>query len=270
MVRRPLLAVALLALLTPVVTAVPSAGAASTGPAGFSDALVLSLPTPTAMAWTPDGRMLLTQKTGEVRVVRDGVLKPAPALVLGSRLCTNGERGLEGMVIDPAFATNHYVYLFWTHNRYGSCATASSKAPRNRVARYVLGDNDLINPASEKVLVDWIRSPAAVHIAGDLQFGADGLLYISTGDGGCTIGDPTRCAALNTNSRGWTSPTARSCASPPAAPYRCRTHLPTPPELATAPTRPACPPAPARARRPSPPASAIPTASSSAREPTTS
>jgi len=198
---RRLITLPLLVLLTPLIVGAPSAGAASAGPAGFSDSLVLSLPFPTGMSWTPDGRMLLTQDTGQVSVVRSGALKPTPALALGARLCSGGERGLNSIVVDPAFASNRYVYLYWSHNRFNDCGNNSSKTPRNRVTRYVLGDNDIIDPATEKVLVDWIKSPITSHNGGDLHFGIDGLLYVSTGDGGCTIGDPTRCAALNTNSR---------------------------------------------------------------------
>ncbi len=198
---RALLVLPLLMLAAPIVGGAQSAGAAPTGPPGFSDSLVLALPFPTGIAWTPDGRMLLIQDTGQVRVVRNGVLKTTPALALGARLCSSGARGLAGIVVDPSFTTNRFVYLHWSHNRFNFCGTASSQTPRSRVTRHILGDNDIIDPASEKVLVDWIKSPDTNHDGGDLHFGVDGLLYISVGDGGCTIGDPTRCAALNTNSR---------------------------------------------------------------------
>ncbi|MGB9376923.1 MAG: PQQ-dependent sugar dehydrogenase [Mycobacteriales bacterium] len=195
------LAGALVALLLPIVSSAAPALAASSGPAGFSDSLVVSVPNPTGIAWTPDGRMLLTQDNGQVRVVRNGVLKATPALALGARVCTGGERGLSSIAVDPVFPTNHYVYLFWSFNKYNDCGTTAGTTPPSRVARYVLGDNDIIAPATEKVIVDGIASPSTTHLAGDLHFGADGLLYISTGDGGCTIGDPTKCASLNTNSR---------------------------------------------------------------------
>ncbi len=172
-----------------------------TAPAGFSDTVVHKVTTPTALAWTPDGRMLIAQDGGQLRVVRDGQLLTTPALNFGSRICTQGERGLLGVAVDPRFATNHFVYLYWTHNAHGFCGEGGPDTPENRVTRHVLGDNDRISLSSEKVLVDHIPSQRFIHNAGDLHFGADELLYVSVGDGGCVLGDPTRCGALNTNSR---------------------------------------------------------------------
>ncbi|HVQ87783.1 MAG TPA: PQQ-dependent sugar dehydrogenase, partial [Actinomycetes bacterium] len=54
---------------------------------------------------------------------------------------------------------------------------------------------------SAKTLIDNLPSPSAHHQAGDLHFGANNLLYVSVGDGSCTIGTPDACAELNTNSR---------------------------------------------------------------------
>ena len=204
--RLPFLAAALLGpLLSPLsamsAPAPATAAAAGTVPAGFSDTVVHSLAAPTAMAFTPDGRMLITQDGGQLRVARSGQLLATPALNLGSRICAGGERGLLGVAVDPSFATNHFVYLYWTHNAHGFCGQDGPSTPENRVTRYVLGDNDRISVSSEKVLVDHIPSQRINHNAGDLNFGADGLLYVSVGDGGCTLGDSTKCGPLNTNSR---------------------------------------------------------------------
>ena len=177
------------------------ASAALTAPSGFSDTLVYSLAAPTAIAFTPDGRMLIAQDSGQLRVARRGQLLATPALNLGSRVCSGGERGLLGVAVDPKFATNHFVYLYWTHNVHGYCGQEGPDTPENRVTRYVLGDNDRIALSSEKVLVDHIASQRFNHNAGDLNFGADGLLYVSVGDGGCVLGGSTLCGALNTNSR---------------------------------------------------------------------
>ncbi|HEU0104424.1 MAG TPA: PQQ-dependent sugar dehydrogenase [Mycobacteriales bacterium] len=193
----------LLVLLAPSLAVLaPTGPAAAATPPGFSDTTVLSLASPTSMDWTPDGRMLLTQDSGQLRVARGGTLLPEPALDLSARLCTFGERGLAGLLVDPDFAANHWVYLYWTHNAHDSCGEGDpATTPVNRVTRHTLGDDDRVDPASERVIVDHLPSPATNHNGGDLHMGADGLLYVTVGDGGCKIGDPGRCAAENPNSR---------------------------------------------------------------------
>ena len=182
----------------PTLADAPPAAAA---PVAFSDTVVTTVAAPTAMAWTPDGRMLVAQDGGQLRVVRDGQLLATPALNLTSRICSGGERGLLGVGVDPRFATNRFVYLYWTHNAHGYCGQEGPDTPENRVTRYTLGDNSVVVAGSERVLVDHIPSERINHNAGDLNFGADQLLYISVGDGGCVLDDSTRCGPLNTNSR---------------------------------------------------------------------
>jgi PKD repeat protein len=65
----------------------------------------------------------------------------------------------------------------------------------------VLSDSDVIDPASETVLVDNIPSPNGMHNAGDLGFGPDGYLYASVGDGGCDFRGDSGCGLLNDASR---------------------------------------------------------------------
>ena len=175
--------------------------AAAGAPAGFTDTPAYTVTTPTALASTPDGRLLITQDAGRLRVVRNGVLLTTPAINLQARACTRGERGLLGVAVDPLFATNHFIYLYWTFNKNDFCGVGSPLTPVNRIARYQLGDSDRVVAGSERVIVDNIASPATNHNAGDLRFGADGLLYATTGDGGCKIGDPSLCGSLNPNSR---------------------------------------------------------------------
>jgi glucose/arabinose dehydrogenase len=171
-------------------------------PAQFADEAVASVGSPTALAFLPDGRLLVTTQPGRLRVVRAGALVATPALDLSSRVCANSERGMLGVAVDPSFATNHFIYLYWTFNKFNTCATNSPQSPLNRVARYVLGDNDVVDPNTERVLIDNIPSPAGNHNAGDLHFGPDGFLYVSVGDGGCKLGDASRCGGNgNDNAR---------------------------------------------------------------------
>lgn len=161
--------------------------AAATLPADFEDALVTSVGGPTAIAFTPDNRLLITTQVGQVRVYQNGTLLPTPALDLGFKLCSNFERGLLGVAVDPNFNSNRYVYFYYTFNKFNTCPTGQPTNPSNpvnRVSRFVLADNNTINIATETVLIDNIVSANGNHNAGDLQFGKDNLLYISSGDGG--------------------------------------------------------------------------------------
>jgi glucose/arabinose dehydrogenase len=166
-----------------VVAAGPVAAAhAVTLPPGFADEPVATVGAPTALAFLPSGDMLITAQPGTLRVrTQAGVMTTALTL---SRICTNSERGLLGVAVDPAFALNGFIYLYYTFNRFNTCPTSGSSTPVNRVSRFRL-QAGTVDPASEVVLVDNIHSPAGNHNGGDLQFGKDGNLYVSVGDGGC-------------------------------------------------------------------------------------
>ncbi len=175
-------------LLIALLTAARPAEAVPTLPAGFQDELVTPIDRPMAVAFVPDGRILIARFPGVVRLYKNGSLDPVatPALTISAKTCSDGERGLMSVEVDPQFETNHYIYLYYTFKNNGtSCPIGSNTSPVNRVSRFVLGDNDLINPASEVVLIDGIPAMADYHIGADLQFGKDGFLYVSTGDGGC-------------------------------------------------------------------------------------
>ena len=189
---------ALFAGLLPILFDAKTAAAAV--PDGFEDKIVTSLDAPTALAFTPDERMLVTSKSGQLRVYKDGALLETPALNLSSEVCSNSERGLLGVAVDPDFASNNYVYVYYTYKKHGVCETNTSRSPVNRVSRFVMS-GDTLDPASEEVLVDNIPSPNGNHNAGDVKFGKDGYLYISVGDGGCDYAEKTRCQYENNASR---------------------------------------------------------------------
>ena len=107
-------------------------------PPGFADSLVANVELPTALAFTPDGRLLITTQPGVLHVYRGGELLPRPALDLSALVCTERERGMLGVAVDPQFAANHFVYLYYTFKKFGGCDIQSPKAPVNRVSRFTL------------------------------------------------------------------------------------------------------------------------------------
>ncbi len=196
----------------------------ATLPSGFGDAVVVGNGTiatattnpnfggPTGLAFAPDGRLLITTQGGRLWVVRFDVAGTptafTQALQLGAggfpALCSNSERGLLGVAVDPAFLSNNYLYLFYTFNKFNSCPTgnpSSASNPVNRIVRVTLAASDTVAPASHLVLADNIPTPNGNHNGGDLHFGIDGYLYASTGDGGCALPPASGCQASNANSR---------------------------------------------------------------------
>lgn len=171
--------------LRPTAAQEPPPEGALAVPAGFSDALLAdNIGGPTALAFTPDNRMLVTTQGGQIRVHSlAGALLNTAFTFSSTVLCSNFERGLLGIAVDPNFAGNNYLYLYYTF-RNGASQCSGSSQPVNRVSRFILPPNNTINANSETVLVDNIPSNNGNHNAGDLNFGKDGLLYIATGDAG--------------------------------------------------------------------------------------
>jgi glucose/arabinose dehydrogenase len=192
------------ALLVGLVACLVYAGPVTALPAGFTDTKVTDVPFPTALAFTPDGRMLVTSKPGQVHVYDQGGTELS-SFTVPEDVCSNLERGLLGVAVDPNFVdTGHnYVYLYYTYNKYDACPEkqpARNDNPVNRVSRFTMSGNTL-DPASKEVLIDDIPSPNGNHNAGDLHFGNDGNLYVSVGDGGCNYFMPGKCQYFNAASR---------------------------------------------------------------------
>src|SRR5688572_11429394 len=143
-------------------------------PDGFTESLVVSgVSNPTAMGFAPDGRLFVSQQDGNLRVVKDGQLLSKPFVKVAAQHV--GERGLFGIAFDPSFASNKYVYVFYTR-------ADSSGVARNRVSRFT-ASGDVAVADSERVLLegDPLTSYTG-HNSGALHFGADGKLYVTIGD----------------------------------------------------------------------------------------
>jgi glucose/arabinose dehydrogenase len=164
----------------------------ATPPAGFTDSAVASVTTPTTVVGLPDGRVVVLAKSGTVRIIQNGALVATPALTLS--VCDGSEMGLLGFAVDPEFARNGFVYIYYTRST-GDCFSGSGRV--NRVSRFTMAGNT-INPASQLVLVDNISAINGNHNGGDIEVGNDGFLYIAVGDGGCNPRNGGQCAGSNT------------------------------------------------------------------------
>ena len=146
--------------------------AAATLPAGFVETQFGSNlgGSPTAMAFAPDGRLFVCLQGGQLRVIKNGALLPTPFVSLS--VSSSSERGLLGIAFDPNFATNQFVYLYYT----------TSAAPiHNRISRFT-ANGDVAVAGSEVVLVDLENLTAGNHNGGAIHFGPDGKLYAAVGE----------------------------------------------------------------------------------------
>ena len=189
-------AVLLIATVAAVGGLAGGVGVAHALPPRFVDELVASIPAPTALAFLPDKRMLVTTQGGTVRIVKAGTLLAAPALDLTATICSNSERGMLGIAVDPGFNSNGFVYLYYSLRMGDTC----DENTVNRVSRFVMNGNTL---GGEVVLIDNIPSPAGNHNGGDLHIGKDRMLYVSIGDGGCDylVTRSSGCGLSNVASR---------------------------------------------------------------------
>jgi glucose/arabinose dehydrogenase/endonuclease YncB( thermonuclease family) len=164
-------------------------------PGGFAqDTVVTGLDRPTVFAFLPDGRMLIGQQNGVVRIVKNGQLLPTPFIDLQDRVNDYWDHGLLGMAPDPDFATNGFVYLLYT---YENDPAQYDGTKTGRLARYT-AVGDTASPASQVVVLgsqvgsscdnfpvgtDCIASDSPSHSVGNLKFAADGALFVTLGDG---------------------------------------------------------------------------------------
>jgi len=147
-------------------------GGASRMPAGFTknEAWATGLTNATAFAQAPDGRLFVCEQGGQLRVVKNGQLLATPfhAFTVDSA----GERGLLGVAFDPGFASNGFVYVYYTTPESGT---------HNRISRLVA--NGDVSTGTEARLVDLpALSSATNHNGGAIHFGIDGKLYVGVGD----------------------------------------------------------------------------------------
>jgi glucose/arabinose dehydrogenase len=126
------------------------------------------LEVPWTIAFTPDGRVLFTERPGRVRVIENGSLRPEPLATIEDVEQT-GESGLMGLTLHPQFAQNRFIYVAYAYRGDGQ---------RVRVVRF-RETGDAVT--DRKVIIEDIPA-ARFHAGTRARFGPDGKLYITTGD----------------------------------------------------------------------------------------
>lgn len=135
--------------------------------------VVRGLEQPWALAFLPDGRMLVTEKAGRLRVIANGRLEPQPVAGL-PEVAVHGQGGLMDVALHPRFAENNLVYLSYAARGAGGTGT--------EVARGRLAGNRL-----ENVQVVFRQDPkghTGRHFGSRLVFDRAGYLYVTLGDRG--------------------------------------------------------------------------------------
>ena len=148
-------------------------------PTDFADETVVSgLDAPNSMAFLPDGRLLFTELySGKIRMVVNGHIAATDPVGSVDSLVTGGERGLQGIAVDPRWPAFPYVYICYSH--VGS---------RTVLIRFT-ATGDVANPTGENLflsskltLIHNIQDNSEFHNGLGLRFGTDGMLLMSSGD----------------------------------------------------------------------------------------
>ena len=137
-------------------------------PAGFiKTTLDTGFSFPTGLGIAPDGRIFILEQGGTISIYKNGATLGNPFAELPA--FADGDHGLLGITFDPDFASNHYVYFYYTDDD-----------TFNHVVRFN-AENDIASGGPEEIY-STTETTNISHTGGTLAFGPDGKLYISIGD----------------------------------------------------------------------------------------
>lgn len=145
-------------------------------PYGFTNQqLITGLFQPVSIAFPPDGRMFILELIGRIRVVQPGATEfdPTPLLVMSNVAVGIGDtgQGALSITLDPNFASNGYIYIFYT----------AKNPARDRLSRFTVTGN-FANPNSELILYQDDTDRGQWHLGGGVAFAPDGKLFVAIGD----------------------------------------------------------------------------------------
>lgn len=177
-------------------------------PGGFQDTVVFDgLEQPTTFRFSPDGRVFVAEKAGRIKLY-DSFEDQTPEVFadLRTQVYDNGDRGLLGLALDPGFPGTPYVYALYTYDhilgeeaeapRWGLPETTGDPCPEPKGADACLVSGRLVrltaegdhaleeggDPLEHVLAEDWCQQFSS-HSVGDLEFGPEGALYASGGEG---------------------------------------------------------------------------------------
>ncbi|HEY9330155.1 MAG TPA: ThuA domain-containing protein [Streptomyces sp.] len=144
---------------------------------------------PMSLAVLPDRSVLHTSRSGELRITDSAGNTRISGVI---PVYSHDEEGLQGIGVDPDFSENRAIYLYYAPpldtpaGDAPETGTAADFAPFdgvNRLSRFVLNEDGTLDLGSEKKVLDVQTSRGmCCHVGGDIDFDADGNLYLSTGD----------------------------------------------------------------------------------------
>jgi glucose/arabinose dehydrogenase len=194
---------------------------------GFQETVAfLGVTEPTSVRFSPDGRVFVAEKSGLIKVF-DGLGDTTPTTFadLRTKVHNYWDRGLLGLALDPNFPAKPFVYVLYTYDaaiggtapRWGVAGATSDDCPSppgptsdgcvvsGRLSRLeAIGGGNTAGP-EQVLLEDWCQQYPS-HSIGDLQFGADGALYVSGGEG----------ASFDYDDYGQSGSPKNPCGDPPA------------------------------------------------------
>ena len=181
---------------------------AATLPAGFSESIVFSgLERPTAVRFSPDGRVFVAEKSGLIKVFATlSATSPTIFHDLRTNVHYYWDRGLMGLELHPNFPTIPSVYVLYTYNkdpnnaqvpRWGTSNVTSSNEAcptppgpttdgcvvSGRLSRLEVSSGSNVSTGTESVLVEGWGQQFPSHSMDTVKFGPDGALYASAGEG---------------------------------------------------------------------------------------
>ncbi|KLE16168.1 PQQ-dependent sugar dehydrogenase [Clostridium sp. C8] len=127
---------------------------------------------PWAIDISDEGKLYFTERIGSIRVIENGNLNFNPVITLKEPFISRGEGGLMGVVLDPSYLQNHYIYVMYSY--------LEDNKVYNKVVRLIENNNKAF---IDKVILDKIPG-GRIHNGGRLKIGPDKKLYITTGDAG--------------------------------------------------------------------------------------